>query len=189
MVWLPTKAPRSNAYIADPPPQRKCRPLTSNIRCLSVYIGQFWKSYKLYGLFVYHSVEPASFADYVHRSVEPTRCRRVRAQVGGTSTFVVMGAPVGGASEFMASAATDISMAAVIPFLMLMGHAEEPLVLCEIETQSSRRKHANQASFELQFGLCLKSIGQILAENQVSHFLICPTSDSLLQWSSESLPD
>ena len=63
--------------------------------------------------------------------------------MGGTSTFVVMGAPVGGASEFMASAATDISMAAVIPLLMLMGHAEEPLVLCEIETQSSRRKHAN----------------------------------------------
>ena len=107
---------------------------------------------RIYGLFVHRSVEPAPFAEYGHRSV-----KRICGQ-----------------------AATDISVAEAIPFLMLMGHAKEPLVLCEIETQSSRRKHANQASSELQFGLCLKSIGQILAENQVSHFLIPSTSDSLL---------
>ena len=107
---------------------------------------------RIYGLFVHRSVEPASFAEYGHRSVK---------QICGQAT-------------------TDISVAEAIPFLMLMGHAEEPLVLCEIETQLSRRKHANQASCELQFGLCLKSIGQILAENQESHFLICSTSDSLL---------
>ena len=54
---------------------------------------------------------------------------------------------------------------------MLLGQAENPtLVLCEIGTQPSRREHANQASGELQFGLCLKSIGQVSAENQVSPF-------------------
>ena len=50
-----------------------------------------------------------------------------------------------------------------VPFLMQMGHAEEPLVFCEIETQSSCRKHANQASCELQFSRYLKWIG-ILAK-------------------------
>ena len=136
---------------------------------------------------MHRSLEPAPFGEHGHRSVEPKRLWRVRAQVGGASTFVVMGAPVGGTSEFTASAATDISEAAAIPFLMQMGHAEEALILCEIETQSSRRKHAHLASCKLQFGLCLKSIGQILAENQVSHFLICPNFRFFTLY--ESLPD
>ena len=70
---------------------------------------------------------------------------------------------------------------ATVPFLMQMGHAEELFVLYKIKMQSSCLKHAKHDSCKLQFGLCLKLIGLILAENQVSHFLICPTSDSLLK--------
>ena len=59
---------------------------------------------------------------------------------------------------------------ATVPYLMEVEQAEKVLVLCEIGMQLSRREHANHASGDLQFGLCLKSICQILADNQVSHF-------------------
>ena len=61
-----------------------------------------------------------------------------------------------------------------VPFLVQLGQQEKLLALREFGTQSSRRWHANQVSGELQFGLCLKLIAQIFAENQVSHFWSVP---------------
>lgn len=52
--------------------------------------------------------------------------------------------------------------------------AEKLIVLCKIRTQLSCCKHACQASGELQFCLCLKMIGQVLAENQMSLFWPVP---------------
>ena len=56
------------------------------------------------------------------------------------------------------------------PILMRLGQAEKLLILSELRAQLSCCKHANQASGELLLCLCLKTIGQVLTKNHMSHF-------------------